>query len=165
MDQQVITRRKVLAAAGTVGAAAALTGVRGVRAASGESDDAVLGTWVVTVTSTATPPGQPPFTSIVGLATGGVLVTSDSRGPGNVSVGAWEHNGSHSFEAVFETFAFQEGTSGPTFVGTAIIHPKGTVSGDKIHGTYSVDFNPADTSLPLQKNVDHGTFAGSRLEP
>jgi hypothetical protein len=164
MDHLVVTRRKALAAAGTMGAAAALTGVRSVQAAPGGSDDSVAGTWVVTVTSTATPAGQPPFISIVSLAPGGVLVTADNQGPGNVSLGAWEHNGSHGFEAVFESFGFDSGPGkAPTFIGTAIIRPKGTVDGNKIHGTYEVDFQP--TSFPLQRNVDHGTFTGSRLEP
>jgi hypothetical protein len=160
MDQQVITRRKVLAAAGTVGAAAALTGVRGVQA-SGGSDDSVVGTWVLTVTSTTTPATQPPFASLVSLAAGGVLITFDALG--NSGLGAWEHNGSHGFESVFETLILEPAPhSAPTFIGTLIVRPKGTVNGDKIHGTYTADFQPAGG--PLQPS-DHGTFTGSRLEP
>lgn len=158
MDQS-ITRRKVLTAAGAIGAAAALTRVGGVQAASDEDGDAVTGTWVVTVTSAANPQ-QPPFTSIVAFAAGGSLITADTQHGGTPSLGAWERSGSHSFKAVFDAFNFDQ--SG-TFVGTAIVHPKGTVDGDQIRGTFSVDFHGAGGFS--QNNVDHGSFAGSRLEP
>jgi hypothetical protein len=162
MDQPMITRRKALAvagaAAGALGASAALTGVRGVQAASGAAGDAVAGTWDVRVTSAVS--GAPPFTSIVAFAPGGSLVTMDNQGPGNVSLGAWEREGGGAFRAVFDTFAFD-----PTglFIGTAIIRPKGSVDGDRIHGTYTVDFRPASGST--QHGVDHGAFSGSRIEP
>jgi hypothetical protein len=159
MDQPIITRRKAIVAAGALGATAALTGVRSVQAASGAGGDAVLGTFVVTVTSAVN--AQPPFTSIVAIAAGGSLVTADNQGPGNVSLGSWEHDGADGFRAVFDSFAFDQTTG--AFVGTAIIHPRGTVDGDHIHGTFTVDFQPA--SGPLQKGIDHGTFTGSRLEP
>jgi hypothetical protein len=68
-------------------------------------------------------------------------------------VGAWEPEGAEGFRAVFDSFSFDP--SG-TFVGTAIIDPRGTVDGDRIHGTYTVDFKSA--SGPSQKGVDHGTF-------
>lgn len=158
MDQSMISRRKALAAAGAFGAAAAITGVRSVQAASGPQGDAVTGSWVVMVTSALN--AQPPFTSIVAFAAGGSLVTSDNQAPGNVSVGAWEHAGGDGFEAVFDTFAFD---SNGLFIGTAVIHPKGTVDGDRIHGTFSVDFRPA--SGPVQHGIDHGSFTGSRLRP
>lgn len=161
MEQQMITRRKAFAAAGVaagaLGASAALTGVRSVQAAAGAVGDAVVGAWDVRVTSGVS--GQPPSTSLVAFAPGGSLVTTDSGAPGNVSVGAWEREG-EGFRAVFETFSFDP--SG-TFVGTAIIRPKGTVEGDRTHGTYTVDFRPA--SGPTQHGVDHGTFRGARLEP
>jgi len=159
MDQPMITRRRALAMAGTaagaLGATAALTGVRGVHAASGSG---VVGTWDVTVTSAVT--GGPPFTSLVAFAPGGSLVTTDNQAPGNVRVGAWESEGEAGFRAVFEAFSFD--TSG-TFVGTAIIRVRGTVEGDDVHGTFTVSFRSA--SGPTQHNVDHGTFMGSRLEP
>jgi hypothetical protein len=155
---QLVTRRKALAAAGALGATAALTGVRSVQAASGSGGDAVLGTWVVTVTSAVN--AQPPFTSIVAFAAGGSLVTADNQGPGSVSLGAWEGEGADGFRAVFDSFAFDP--SGKA-IGSAVIHPRGTVDGDHIHGTFSVDFVPA--SGPTQHGVDHGTFSGSRLEP
>jgi hypothetical protein len=159
MDQPMITRRRALAMAGTaagaLGATAALTGVRGVHAASGSG---VVGTWDVTVTSAVT--GGPPFTSLVAFAPGGSLVTTDNQAPGNVRVGAWESEGEAGFRAVFEAFSFD--TSG-TFVGTAIIRVRGTVEGDDVHGTFTVSFRSA--SGPTQHNVDHGTFKGSRLEP
>jgi hypothetical protein len=161
MDQPMITRRKALAvagaAAGALGASAALTGVRGVQAASGAVGHTVAGTWDVRVTSAVS--GQPPSTSLVAFAPGGSLVTTDNSAPGNVSVGAWEQEGD-AFRAVFDTFAF--GPKG-MFIGTAIIRPKGSVDGDRIHGTYTVDFRPA--SGPTQRDVDHGTFSGSRIEP
>jgi hypothetical protein len=161
MNQPMITRRKALAvagaAAGALGASAALTGVRGVQAASGAVGDTVAGTWDVRATSAVS--GQPPSTSLVAFAPGGSLVTTDNSAPGNVSVGAWEQEG-EGFRAVFETFSF--GPKG-MFVGTAIIRPKGSVDGDRIHGTYTVDFRPA--SGPTQHGVDHGTFSGSRIEP
>lgn len=155
MDSQLITRRNALAvgAAGAAGAAAMVTGVRGVSAASGDS---VVGTWVVTVSSAT---GQQPFTANVSLAPGGVLTNVDNQGPGNMSIGAWEHDSSSGFVATFRSFTF--GTSG-NFVGTAIIHVHGTVSGDDQHGTFQVDFQPA--TGPIQHDVDHGTFKGSRLE-
>jgi hypothetical protein len=157
MDQHTITRRKALAAAGVLGAGAALTGVRSVKAASGALDHGVVGTWDVRVTSAVS--GGPPFTSLVAFAPGGSLVTTDSQAPGNVSIGAWEPEVGDGFRAVFDTFAFD-----PTgaFTGTAIIHPKGSVDGDDLHGTYTVDFRPA--SGPTQHDVDHGTFTGARLE-
>jgi hypothetical protein len=161
MEQQMITRRKAFAAAGVaagaLGATAALTGVRSVQAASGAVDHAVVGTWDVKAASAVS--GNPPSTSLVAFAPGGSLVTTDNSAPGNVSVGAWEREG-EGFRAVFETFSFDP--SG-TFVGTAIIRPRGTVEGDRTHGTYTVDFRPA--SGPTQHGVDHGTFRGSRLEP
>jgi hypothetical protein len=161
MEQQMITRRKAFAAAGAaagaLGATAALTGVLSVQAASGAVGDSVVGTWDVRVTSAVS--GQPPSTSLVAFAPGSSLVTTDNSAPGNVSVGAWEQEG-EGFRAVFETFSF--GPKG-RFVGTAIIRPKGTVEGDRVHGTYTVDFRPA--SGPTQQGVDHGTFRGSRLEP
>jgi hypothetical protein len=156
MDQQMITRRKAFAAAGALGATAALTGVLSVQAAAGGAGDAIAGTWDVTVTSAVS--GQPPSTSLVAFAPGGSLVTTDNTGPGNVSVGAWEQEGA-GFRAVFETFSFDPKG---VFVGTAIIRPKGTVDGDRSHGTYTVDFRPA--SGPTQHDVDHGTFRGSRLK-
>jgi hypothetical protein len=162
MDQPMITRRKALAAAGAaagvLGAGAALTGVRSVQAASGASGDAVVGTWDVQVTSAVS--GAPPFTSLVAFAAGGTLVTTDSQAQGDVSIGAWEREGGDGFRAVFESFTFD-----PTgaFVGTAIIHPKGSVDGDDVHGTFTVDFRPA--SGPTQHDVDHGTFTGSRMAP
>jgi hypothetical protein len=156
MDQSIITRRKALVAAGALGGTAALTGVRSVQAASGAG--AVTGTWVVAVTSALNT--QPPSTSLVAFAAGGSLVTTDSNGPGNVSIGAWKPVGDAGFRAVFDTFSFDQTGA---FVGTAIIRPKGTVDGDRIHGTYTVDFNSA--SGPSQTGVDHGTFTGSRLEP
>jgi hypothetical protein len=159
MDQPMITRRKAIVMAGTaagaLGATAALTGVRGVQAASGSG---VVGTWEVTVTSAVS--GAPPFTSLVAFAPGGALVTTDNQAPGNVRVGAWEPEGEAGFRAVFDAFSFD--TSG-TFVGTAIIRVKGTVDGDDVHGTFAVTFRSA--SGPTQHNVDHGTFSGSRLEP
>jgi hypothetical protein len=159
--EQMITRRKAFAAAGAaagaLGASAALTGVRSVQAASGAESDSVVGTWDVRVTSAVS--GQPPSTSLVAFAAGGSLVTTDNSAPGNVSVGAWEQEG-EGFRAVFETFSF--GPKG-MFVGAAIIRPRGTVDGDRVHGTYTVDFRPA--SGPTQHGVDHGTFRGSRLEP
>jgi hypothetical protein len=158
MDQPIITRRKAIVAAGALGATAALTGVRSVQAASGAGGDAVTGTFVVTVTSAVN--AQPPFPSLLAFAAGGSLVTIDGNAPGRVSLGAWEHEGADGFRAVFDSFSFDP--SG-TFVGTAIIHPRGTVDGDHIHGTYEVDFKSA--SGPSQQDVDHGTFTGSRLEP
>ena len=158
MDQTIITRRRALVAAGALGATAALTGVRSVQAASGAGGDAVTGTWVVTVTSALN--AQPPLTSIVAFAAGGSLVTADNQGPGNVSIGAWEPEGDKGFQAVFESFAFDP--SGKSF-GAAVIRPRGTVDGERVHGTYSVDLVPA--SGPTQHGVDHGTFTGSRLEP
>lgn len=130
------------------------TGVRGASAASG---DPVIGTWVVTVSSAT---GRPSFIAIVSLAPGGVLTNVDNQGPGNVSLGAWEHDGRSGFEATFRSFDFDNSGS---FVGTAIIHVQGTVSGDDQHGTFKVDFQPA--TGPIQRDVDHGTFTGSRLEP
>jgi hypothetical protein len=132
--------------------------VRSVQAASGAGGDAVTGTWVITVTSALNT--QPPFTSIVAYAAGGSFVTVSSQGPGNVSLGAWEPVGDAGFRVVFDSFSFDQTGA---FVGTAIIHARGTVDGDRIHGTYSVDFNSA--SGPSQTGVDHGTFTGSRLEP
>jgi hypothetical protein len=158
MDQPIITRRKAIAAAGALGATAALTGVRSVQAASGGGGDAVVGTWVVTVTSAVN--AQPPFTSIVAFGAGGSLVTSDNQGPGNVSLGAWEPEGDNGFRAIFESFAFDP--SGKSF-GAVVIRPRGAVDGEGIHGTYTVDVVPA--SGPTQHGVDHGTFTGSRLEP
>lgn len=156
MENQIITRRNALVAGatGAAGAAAVLTGLHGASAASG---DPVVGTWVVTVSSAT---GRPSFTAIVGLSAGGVLTTVDNQGPGNASVGAWEHDGSSGFDANFRTFNFD---STGNFVGTALIHPQGSVSGDDIHGTYRVDVQPA--TGPIQRNIDHGTFKGSRLEP
>jgi hypothetical protein len=156
--QPIITRRDAIVAAGALGATAALTGVRTVQAASGEAEDAVVGTWVIAVTSLVHP-GQP-FTSIVALGTGGILTTTDNQGPGNTSLGAWDHDGGRGFEAVFDSFAFNP--SGK-FAGTAIIHPRGSVDGDDIHGTFTVDFKPK--SGPVQHGIDHGTFRGSRLRP
>jgi hypothetical protein len=162
MDQPMITHRKAFAvagaAAGALGAGAALTGVHSVEAASGAGGDAVVGSWDVRVTSAVS--GAPPFTSLVAFSPGGSLVTTDNQAPGNVSLGAWEREGGDAFRAVFDTFAFD-----PTglFVGTAIIHPKGSVDGDHIRGTYTVDFRPA--SGPAQHGVDHGTFIGSRIDP
>ena len=159
MEQQMITRRKAFgvagAAAGALGATAALSGVRGVQAASGAVGDPVAGTWDLMVTAAVS--GQ--FTSLVVFAPGGTLVTTDSQAQGDVSVGVWEREG-EGFRAVFQSFTFDP--SG-TFVGTAIIRPKGTVDGDRTHGTFTVDFRPA--SGPTQHGIDHGTFTGSRLEP
>lgn len=158
LEKLFITRRKAIVAAGALGATAALTGVRGVQAASGAGGDAFTGTWVITVTSALN--AQPPFTSLVAFAAGGSVVTIDGNAPGRVSLGAWEPEGAEGFRAVFDSFSFDP--SG-TFVGTAIIHTRGTVDGDRIHGTYTVDFKSA--SGPSQNGVDNGTFAGSRLEP
>jgi hypothetical protein len=158
MNQTIVTRRKAIVAAGALGATAALSGVRSVQAASGAGDHAVTGTWALTVTSAIN--AQPPFTSLVAFAAGGSLVTIDGNVPGRVSLGAWETEGDAGFRAVFDNFSFDP--SG-TFVGTAIIHLRGTVDGDRIHGTYTVDFKSA--SGPKQTGVDHGTFTGSRLEP
>jgi hypothetical protein len=160
MEQQMITRRKAFAAAGAaagaLGATAALTGVLSVRAASGVVDGSVVGTWDVKVTSAVS--GQPPSTSLVAFAPGGSLFTTDNSGPGNASVGAWEQEGD-GFRAVFETFSFDKRGM---FAGTIIIRPTGTVDGDHVHGTYTVDLRPA--SGPTQHDVDHGTFTGSRLK-
>ena len=158
MTEQTITRRKALVAAGALGATAALTGVRSVQASSGAGGHAVTGTWVLTVTSAVNPTG--PSTSIVAFAAGGSLITTDNQGSGNVALGAWESEGA-DFKVVFEQFSFDPATG--SFVGTAIIRPTGTVEGNRIHGTYTVDFKPA--SGPLQKGVDHGSFTGPRLEP
>jgi hypothetical protein len=162
MEQQMITRRKAFAAAGAaagaLGATAALTGVHSVQAASGAVGDAVVGSWDVRVTSAVS--GGPPFTSLVAFAPGGSLVTTDSQAQGDVSIGAWEREGGDGFRAVFDSFTFDQTGA---FVGTAIIHPKGSVDGDDVHGTFTVDFRPA--SGPTQHNVDHGTFSGSRLKP
>jgi hypothetical protein len=163
MEQQTITRRKAFAVAGTaagaLGATAALSGVLGVQAASGTASDSVTGTWDVTVVSAVS--GQPPSTSLVAFAPGGSLVTTDNSGPGNVAVGAWEQSGS-AFQVAFDTFIFDPKGK---FVGTSIVRPRGTLdgNGDHVHGTYTVDFRPP--SGPTQHDVDHGTFAGSRLKP
>jgi|HubBroStandDraft_6_1064221.scaffolds.fasta_scaffold00298_30 hypothetical protein len=158
MEQQMITRRKAFgvagAAAGALGVTAALSGVRSVQAASDAVGDPVAGTWDLSVTAAVS--GQ--FTSLVVFAPGGTLVTTDSQAQGDVSLGVWERDG-EGFRAVFQSFTFD-----PTgkFVGTAIIRPKGTVDGDRTHGTFTVDFRPA--SGPTQYGIDHGTFIGSRLE-
>lgn len=161
MDQSIVTRRKALAAAGAVGAAAALTGVRSVQAATGGAGaHSVTGTWLVTVTSAVT--GRPASLSTVAFAAGGSLATIDNQAPGNVSLGAWEPDGGAGFRAVFDSFSFDQRGK---FDGTAIIRPQGSVDGDgdHVHGTYTVAFKPP--SGPTQHGVDHGTFTGSRLEP
>jgi hypothetical protein len=159
MTQEMITRRKAFAAAGAaagaLGATAALSGVLGVQAA-GVTDHSIVGTWSIVVQSSA---GQA-STTLIGFAAGGSLFTTDNAGPGNISVGAWEQEGK-SFRVVFQTFIFDNNGD---LMGTSTVRPQGTIDGDgdHVHGTYKIDFQPE--SGPPQHDVQHGTFSGGRLK-
>ena len=112
----------------------------------------MTGSWVITVTSDVN--AQPPFTSILGIATGGVVTALDSRGP--VGLGSWERTASGA-ELAFRAFIFDKE---PTWGMSRFRPPRPWTGRRSMERT-----GPRSLRSASGTPADNGHFAGSRLEP
>ncbi|WP_374970733.1 hypothetical protein [Terrabacter sp. BE26] len=156
MDEHVLNRRRVLLGTGAV----AIGGVAGASsaAASGTGDSKVGGSWVISRKDDGA--GAVRTTTVVSLAAGGVLISQDISPADAVLLGTWAHRGDSGFEGTMWTG--QPGPAGPGKPGVTVrVRVRGTVSGDRVRGTYSFTaFDPSGAVLMRGT----GSFTGRPIE-
>jgi hypothetical protein len=156
-----IGRRELLMGAGAGTVALAAVGVPASAAGAetnGAEGDSLQGAWLITHIDDPSP-GRPPPTSslsVVTFAAGGALGSRDISPPGNAQFGAWAKRGEHGFVATF-----WDGDTSPQGPFTVKIVIHGTVSGDRLSGTFS--FSVLDATGATQFSGT-GTFRGTRIE-
>ncbi len=152
-ERRTLLRGAGVAGATLVGAAAAAAPA----SADGGSHD-VLGAWLITHSDD--PPSETdPGTSVVGFASGGLMVSQDLNPIGAAGVGTWEPRDHGDFKAKFWT-GFPGPNGGPG--GFIKISVRGSVDGDRVEGTYHSHVYVAATGAP--EGEFKGTFEGKRVQ-
>jgi hypothetical protein len=156
MDEHVLNRRRVLLGTGAV----AIGGVAGASsaAASGTGDSGLSGSWVVSRKDDTA--GAVRTTTVVSFAAGSVLLSQDISPADSVLMGTWAHRGGNGFEGTMWTG--QPGPAGPGKPGVTVrVHVRGTMSGDRIRGTYQFTIFDPSGAVSMRGT---GSFTGRPIE-
>ena len=150
MSEITINRRQAVRAAAGVAAGGLLVTGAGVSAASADSSNGLVGSWLVHHEDENGEKGI----GVASLIDGGVFLTNDVRPAGGVGTGSWEDKGDDKFKATSWVGYPADDTS-------AKIEVWGKLNDDKVSGRFEVTVYDSDGN---ETDTVKGTFTAERLE-
>jgi hypothetical protein len=151
MGELTINRRQAVRAAAGVAAGGLLVGSAGVGAASANSSNGLVGSWLVTITDDES--GDEGLV-VASFIDGGVMISNDIRPAGGIGTGSWEDKGDDKFKGTFWVGV-------PADDHSIKVEVWGKLKDDEISGRYEGTVYDSDGE---EVESFKGTFTGEPLD-